>query len=320
MKIAVIGPGGVGGFLAALLCRAGHNVTVLGRGAHLAAICDRGITIESMTLGTFTVQPKATDNPADLGSNDLVLVAVKMYDFASICPIAAAALSSDGVVVPIQNGLDATELMSTAAGPDRTLTASATIESTVIAPGTIAHTLPILWLTLAEGSGPPTERLRSLAVILQDAEIPVRLADDGRQLLWNKAAMLIPSATVTTAADCTMAEIWATPALKAVADALLEEAAAVAAADGYDVRPSLASYQEAFEKVLSIAPGFTSSMCRDFRAGRRSELEWLTGRLIRIAHDRNVPVPTYDALYGLLVLRAQRQAEARERREEPVPA
>jgi 2-dehydropantoate 2-reductase len=308
MRIAVIGAGAVGGFFGALLCRAGHEVTFLARGPHLAAIRAGGLAVESVQVGNFTVRAAATDDPAALGSNDFVIVAVKMYDLADVARAAAGALAPDGILLPLQNGLDAPELLAAAAGRERTLIGSASIEATVTAPGTVAHTLPVHWLAMAELAGPASERLRRLSGVLGEAGISVRLADDGRQLLWDKAALLIPFATLTTAAECTLGDIWDLPALKAAWSALRDEATAVAAADGYDVRPSLASYEEAFERMLPKAAGFTSSMSRDFRAGRRNELEWLTGKLVRLAAERQVPVPAHEALYGLLDLKSKRQA------------
>lgn len=310
MKIAVIGPGGVGGFLGALLSRGGHDVTFLGRGEHLAAIRSRGLTVKSVQFGDFTVRVAATDRASDLGSNDIVLVGVKMYDFADACAAAATALAPNGIAVPIQNGLEAPDLLAAAVGTGRAVTGSVGIEAAIAAPGAITHSVPTHWLSLGELSGPPGERLKVLAATLQQAQITVRLAADGRQALWDKAAMLIPFATLTSAADCGLGEIWDIPTMKAVWARLAEEAIAVAAAEGYDVRPALNAAVSMFVSMLPAAAAFTSSMNRDFRAGRRNELEWLTGTLLRRASARNVPVAAHEALYGILQLRSQRQAGA----------
>ena len=310
MRIAVIGAGGVGGFLGALLSRAGHDVTFLARGPHLAAIREQGLEIKSAQFGNFTVRPAATDNAAELGRNDLVLLAVKMYDFENACEAAKTALAPNGVAVPIQNGLDAPDLLAAVVGRERALVGSASIEAAITAPGTVGHMVPTHWLTLAELNGPPGERVRHLEAMLQQAEITVKVAADGRQALWDKAGLLIPFATLTAAADCGLGEMWGVPSLQKVWTELRDEAIAVAAADGYDVRESIATTVATFVKMLPAASAFTSSMNRDFRSGKRSELEWLTGKLIRLADEKNVPVPAHDALYGVLNLKAQRQAQA----------
>src|SRR5437867_6761727 len=107
MRVAIIGTGGVGGFLGALLARAGHDVRFLARGQHLAAIRERGLELRSKQFGDFFVKGTASDNGADLGPADFVLMAVKMYDFEAALTAAQAALAPDGRAATIQNGLDA---------------------------------------------------------------------------------------------------------------------------------------------------------------------------------------------------------------------
>jgi 2-dehydropantoate 2-reductase len=307
MKVAVIGAGGVGGFVGGLLARAGHEVSFLARGAHLAAIRENGLMLKSVEAGEFRVPAKATDRPEELGRNDVAVVAVKMYDLADVVDVAAAALAPEGVVVPLQNGLEAPELLAVATGRERTLVGTISVEAAIVAPGTIAHSTPTHQLSLAELAGPPTPRLEVLAKAFRDAGMNVRLGDGGRQILWEKASVLIPFATLTSAGDCTLGEIWAVPALRQAWDRLAAEAIAAAAADGYDVRKEAAAMAAAFERMLPRAAGFTSSMNRDFRAGRRTELEWLTGALVRVGRDKGAPAPAHEALYGVLQLREQRR-------------
>jgi 2-dehydropantoate 2-reductase len=307
MKAAVIGAGGVGGFLGGLLARAGHEVSFLARGAHLAAIRANGLTLKSVEVGDFTVRTKATDRAEDLGQNDLVVVAVKMYDLAGVVDVVAAALAPDGAVLPLQNGLDAPELLAASVGRARTLVGTIAGEMAITAPGIVAHTTPTHQLALAELAGRPTPRLEAVAAAFREAGANVHLGKDGRRILWEKAAILIPFATLTAAADCTIGEIWGTPALKAVWDRLAAEATAVAAADGHEVGGAVARMVAIFETMVSQAPGFTASMNRDFRAGRRTELEWLTGTLVRVGREKGAPAPAHEALYGLLRLREQRR-------------
>lgn len=308
MKIAVLGAGGVGGFLGALLARAGHDVAFLARGSHLAAIRERGLEIRSVQFGTFTVRPSASDDARALGKNELVLVAVKMYDFAGAAAAAAEALATGGLALPIQNGLDAPDLLAAAVGAERTLIGSAQIEAQIAEPGVVAHTIPAHSVVLAELQGPPSDRLRALLTDLQRAEIAAKTVEDGRTALWAKAGLLIPFATLTAAGDCTLGEIWSLPALFDAWELLRNEAVAVAAAAGYDVRAAVAAAESSFANMLPATAGFTSSMNRDFRAGRRTELEWLTGALLARAAKHGVPVPAHAALYGLLRLKAETPA------------
>jgi 2-dehydropantoate 2-reductase len=313
MRIAVLGAGGVGGFLGAMLARAGHEVTLLARGAHLDAIRARGLTLESRQFGSFNVRAAATDDPARLGRNDLVIITVKMYDFEEAARTAAAALADDGYAMTVQNGLDAPQILAALVGAERTLSGTIAIEAAIATPGTIAHTTPMHLLVLAQFGGTPRARLKHLESALKEAQINVQLAENGRQALWDKACMLIPFASLTAAGDCTLAEIHGIPALKDVWDTLCDEAIAVANADGYDVRAALESMRSRLAGMASTAPGFTSSMNRDIRSGRRSEVEWLTGKLLRLAGERNVTVPAHATLYGLLKLKEQRNNPPTER-------
>ncbi len=305
MKIAIIGAGGVGGFLGAMLARAGHSVSLLARGPHLAAIVQSGLQLESRQFGSFTVTASATDNAANLGHNDLVFITVKMNDFEEAARTAKGALADDGFAVTVQNGLDAPDILARTVGMQRALVGTIAIEASIEAPGKIAHTTPMHVLTLAHVSGPPDEALKRLQTTLRDAELNVQLAENGRKALWEKACILIPFATLTAAGDCTLGNIYGIPALKDVWNSLTAEALAVARADGHDVSESLAAMRTRFESLAQSTPGFTASMNRDIRAGRRNELEWLTGKLIRLGTDKGVPVPTHAALYGLLKLKEQ---------------
>jgi len=306
MKIAIVGAGGVGGFLGAVLARAGHSVTLLARPAHVAAIKERGLQLESRQFGNFTASVAATDEAARLGRNDLVFITVKMYDFQEACRTAETALAEDGFAVTIQNGLDATDMLASTIGAQRTLTGTIAIEATLERPGLVTHTTPLHILTLAHASGAPSERLVQLQTALADAGLNVQLAESGRRALWDKACVLIPFASLTAAGDCTLGDIYGIPALKLVWSALCDEATAVAQADGYDVRATLDAMLARFAGMASTAPGFTSSMNRDIRTGRRSELEWLTGKMIRLGAEKGVPVPEHAALYGLLTLKEAR--------------
>jgi 2-dehydropantoate 2-reductase len=304
MKIAIIGAGGIGGFLGAMLARAGHQVSLLARGPHLAAIKQSGLQLESRQFGAFTVTAMATDDAAQLGRNDLVFITVKMNDFEGAVQTAKGALLDDGFAVSIQNGLDAPDILARVVGEGHTLIGTIAIEASIEAPGKIAHTTPMHALTLAQFSGPPGDKLKQLQATLGEAALNVQLAEDGRKALWDKACLLIPFATLTSAGDCALGEIYNIPALRDDWNALCAEASAVAHADGYDV--SATAILTRMESLAESAPGFTSSMNRDIRTGRRSELEWLTGRLIQLGADKGVATPTHAALYGLLKLKEQR--------------
>src|SRR5581483_1043128 len=139
MKVAIVGAGGVGGFVGGALARAGHEVAVLARGAHLQAISERGLQVESGQIGTFTARVSASDTAADLGRADLVVIAVKMYDFEAACRAAGELVSPNGVALTLQNGLDAPFELASHIGAERVLIGTMRIEAAIKEPGVVAH-------------------------------------------------------------------------------------------------------------------------------------------------------------------------------------
>ncbi|MGH2364709.1 MAG: ketopantoate reductase family protein [Chloroflexota bacterium] len=313
MRIAVIGAGGVGGFLGGLLARAGHDVAFLARGPHLLAIRQRGLQVRSPQAGTFTVHPLASDDPGDLGERELALLGVKMYDFAAAAEAARHLLAPNGRAVTIQNGLDAPDELAAAIGPDRVIAGTAAIEATILEPGVIGHLIPVHQLRLAALQGPPTEPLNQLAAVFREAGIAAATAPDGRQALWEKMGILVPFATLTSAGNLTLGDILSVPEAEELFARLTTELLAVASACGHDVAAAVAAYRALVAQNASAMAGFTSSMNRDFCAGKRhTELEWITGKLVRLGVESRVDVTTHQTLYGLLKARTHQRTHQRE--------
>src|SRR6185503_1380455 len=106
MRFGILGSGAVGGYYGAKLARAGHDVTFIARGAHLAAIRERGLFIRSPTLGDLTVKAPAEEDTTRVGPVDVVVVAVKTYDNATALPLIGPMLGPGSAVLTIQNGVD----------------------------------------------------------------------------------------------------------------------------------------------------------------------------------------------------------------------
>lgn len=300
MRVAIIGTGGVGGFLGALLARAGHDVRFLARGAHLAAICQHGLELRSKQFGDFTIQAPASDDPAQMGPADLALLAVKMYDFDAGAAAVAAALAPDGLALTIQNGLDAPYLLAASLGPGRVLAGTAAIEATVREPGVIGHLVPLHQLTISELEGGPTPRLEALHQQLRAAEVNASIQPSAFDALWTKAVMLIPFATATTAANCGLGALMASAEARALVQTLSNEALAIAQASGAHLSDRVLSFERMAETMAPNTPAFTSSMNRDFAAGKPLELEWLTAKLTRLAAQHDVAAPAHTALEAVI--------------------
>src|ERR1051326_5557957 len=140
MRIAVLGSGAVGGYYGATLARAGHDVTFIARGAHLAAIRERGLEIRSAALGDFVVRARAEEDPSRVGPVDVVFVAVKPYDNPTALPLVKPLLGDHTVVLTVQNGVDSAGEVAAVAGEARTLGGTTYIATALEAPGLIVQT------------------------------------------------------------------------------------------------------------------------------------------------------------------------------------
>jgi 2-dehydropantoate 2-reductase len=303
MRVAVIGAGGIGGLYGGLLARAGHAVSFLARGAHVQAIRERGLEIRSADFGTFVVHGTASANAADLGQADLVLFAVKTYDLDQAAESARQVLGPSASLLTFQNGVSAPDQVAAIVGAEHVQIGTTGLETTIVEPGVIGHLSPGHYVSVSALDGPPTPSVELTAETLRGAGIKTTVAPDGRQALWEKALILMPMATITAVCQSALGPIRALPATRELTATLLAETAAVARAYGYDLP---AASERAGSIIEHAAPTMKASMARDFERGTRTELEALTGALVRMADARGVSVPAARTAYAILKLRDTR--------------
>jgi 2-dehydropantoate 2-reductase len=307
MRVAVIGSGGIGGLYGGLLARAGHEVAFLARGKHLDAIRQKGLEIRSADFGTFTVQGPASDDAREFGEVDLVLFAVKTYDLPDAAQQAKHVLAPQASLLTFQNGLDAPDELATIVGAEHVLIGTTRLETTIIEPGVIGHLTPGHLVTVSAFSGPPTPRTELIAETFRAAGVRTNVEPDGHRALWEKASQLIPMATITAVCRAPIGPIRDLRETRELAEMLLEEFSRVARAYGYDLSES----QSRPGLNLRSAPAtMKASMARDFERGNRTELEALSGALVRLADARGVDVPASRSAYAILKLRERLEAGA----------
>jgi len=280
-NVAVLGPGGVGGLLGALMARAGATVTCLAGPSTVAVLNRDGIRVDSQLLGDFTVPVRATERLADPA--DVVLVTVK----ATQLDEALDRLPADGVgkalVVPLLNGVEHVDLLRERY-PDATVVpATVRVESTRTAPGVIHHGSPFVTVELGEDDG-TSAAVRRFAAELERAGVTVKVSDDAATVMWSKLTFLAALALLTTAAQAPAGEVREKRRHALVA--MVAEIAAVAQAEGAAV--------EADDVVAffdGIPAGMRSSMQRDAEAGNRLELDAIGGAVVRAAGRHGIPVP-----------------------------
>ncbi|MGW0871776.1 ketopantoate reductase family protein [Streptomyces sp. NPDC002740] len=282
LSVAVLGPGGVGGLLAALLSRAGHRVTCLAGEQTSASLRTGGIRVRSTPFGDFTARVSAdTELRAPV---DAVLITVKHTALdAALARVPAPALGADTLLVPFLNGVEHPAVLRARYRPDRVAPAVVRVESTRVAPGVIEHGSDFAEIDLT-GDAVPRPRLDALARALGAAGPAVRVVPDETAVLWAKMAFLAPFALLTTRHGLPLGEIRTRH--REELTALVEETAAVSRACGAPADPA-----RALARYDSFAPGTKSSMQRDAEAGRALELDAIGGALLRAAERHGVAVP-----------------------------
>jgi 2-dehydropantoate 2-reductase len=299
MKFVMLGSGGVGGYYGARLQQAGHEVTFVARGAHADAMRKGGLRIRS-ELGDATLRVNVVDDPALAGSADLVVVAVKLWDTESAASMVARV--PDAAVVSFQNGVDKDDVLAAAVGPRRVLGGVTHIGAVIAEPGTIAHTGKLQRVTLGELDGSRTPRLEAAVEAFRSAGIESVASDDIRRVTWEKFVFLTALSGMTALTRKPIGEIRAHPATRALLLDAVRETVAVARAEGARIDDSFA--QKQLEMVDTLPPGMMASMAQDLLRGRRLELPWLSGAVVRRAEKHGLAVPAHRAIYAALVLHA----------------
>lgn len=281
-SIAILGPGGVGGFLAAALARAGEPAVVVARESTAEHLASAGIEVDSRRLGTFSVRPPAV--PVLTTPVGALIVATKAVGLETALARIEAA---PALVVPLLNGLDHMDTLRTRFGADRVAAGTIRIESDRPAPGRIVQTSPFLRVELATERPEQLPAVERLAAALQRAEIPARVCPSEAQILWSKVARLNALALTTSAADRPAGFIRSDPEWRATLQRCLEEAAVVARADGATVDPVAA-----LAVLDEDHPELGSSMQRDIAAGREPELDAIAGSVLRAGQRHGIDCPT----------------------------
>ncbi len=279
MRVAVVGPGGVGGLLGAVLAKAGNDVVYVATPATAAALNAGGMTLRSPVFGDFHTEARAVTNLTE--PVDLCLITVK----ATALDPALTGVSDlgDGLIVPMLNGVEHMAVLRSRYPSEQVIAGAIRVESMRLSPGVIAHTSPFCGVEIAGDTAPPA-RVTALAEQLRAAGLDVKVRDTEAVLLWEKIAFLGPFALTTTHADGPAAAIRTERRADLIA--VVSEVAAVAAACGAPVDP--ARIMAMFD---AIPPGMTSSMHRDAQAGLPLEIDAIAGSVLRAAKAHGIETP-----------------------------
>jgi 2-dehydropantoate 2-reductase len=295
VKIAVLGPGGVGGLIAGLLERAGTPVIVVAREATADLISARGLRVDSVNFGEFVAHPRAVarlEEPVDV-----LIVATKASGLESALE---RVVVQSGLVLPLLNGLDHIPVLRERFGDDAVLAGTIRVEADRPEPGVVVHTSPFLLVEMASHDPGARERMEALAQLLKDAGVSARVQESEAQVMWSKLVRLNALACTTSAYDKLLGEIRSTPELRSALVGAIEEGCAAGRAEGArDVDPAVALGE--LEKAHAT---LGSSMQRDIAAGREPELDAIPGSVLRAAARHGIECPTIERLVVMIAARA----------------
>ncbi|HEX9578242.1 MAG TPA: 2-dehydropantoate 2-reductase [Myxococcales bacterium] len=302
MKIAMMGSGGVGGYYGARLAQAGHEVSFIARGAHAEAIRRNGLRVKSELGDAHLQHARVFESPAQAGKVDLVVLAVKLFDTEDAARAIGPMIGPATLAVSLQNGVDKDEVLSKAVGREHVIGGVTHIGVIIGEPGVIVHTGKLARVTLGELDGSRTPRLAQIAGAFEKAGVETIVSDDIRRVTWEKFVFLTALSGLTALTRKPIGEVRAHPATRAMLLDALRESSAVARAEGAALPDDFP--QKQLQLVDAFPPAMMASMAHDLLRGRRLELDWLSGAVVRRADRHGIATPVHRAIYAALVLHA----------------
>jgi len=303
MRVAILGAGGVGSYYGGSLARAGHEVVILARGAHLEALTSRGLEVRTPEE-SFTVRPEATDDPERVRDAELAIVAVKSYSLAAIAPSARLAAEGGAVVLPLLNGVEAAGRLVASGVPGAMVLGGLTQVSAVrSAPGVVERRSTFRRVVVGETAGGGSERAERIAAAFSSAGADAVVSTDIGADLWRKLAFISPMAAACGLARAPVGPVLDAPLGREFVERAVGEVFAVARAVGV----ALAEGEEAGVLALieSLPAGLKPSFLLDLEAGRPTELDDLCGAVSRIGRSAGVPTPVHDTATAALAVAAR---------------
>lgn len=291
MKVCVVGAGGVGGLLAAVLRRAGVDVSLLVTERHLAAIRQKGLTLIGPD-GQFNVNIQADTDARAIGPCDVVIVTVKMWAVEALAPTLQPLLAADTAVIPLQNGIDAPDVLAKALGWEHVVYGSASMNAAIEEPGVIWQRNPNYSITVAEKKGRDSTRLAKVKAAFSTAGVGVEIGDDGPALLWDKFIGLVSNSSLCALLRSPMGVVQKDDDSWALYCAVFNEVVATGRASGIALPEEKVATRLA--RARSGPPMVMPSMAVDVLAGNRLELPWLAGRVRELGKTHGIATPAID--------------------------
>src|SRR3954453_9861852 len=307
MRILVVGAGGIGGYFGGRLLNAGRDVTFLVRQRRATQLAESGLVVRS-PLGDLNLPAPPTVMADDIkGTFDLVLLSCKAYDLEAAMDSLAPAIGPNTAILPLLNGMRHMDLLKSRFGAERVLGGLCLISSVVDPEGRVLHLNDIHALSFGEPDGGRSPRIEAIATALSDAGFDDRLSDTILQDMWEKWIFIATGAGATCLMRASIGDIVAAGA-EHVVTALLDESAAIAAAEGFP--PRATAIERTRDSYTKSGSTMTASMLRDMERGGPIEADHIIGDLLRRGGDHAASPTLRIVLADLKAYEARRAREA----------
>jgi 2-dehydropantoate 2-reductase len=302
-KIIIAGIGGVGGYFGGLLAnhfKDNENIEIIffARGQHLKEIQDNGLKVIKGKSEFIAKPTLATDNPAEIGISDFIIIATKSYDLETVIQQLRLCINQDTIILPLLNGVDSKERIKDIFPDNMVLDGCAYIVSRLKQDGVIENSGNIQTLYFGLDNF-VNDRLLLLENLMKEANIEAFLSKNISTIIWEKFIFISPTATVTSYFDKCIGEIIADHGKLKTTATLIEEVKQIAIAKQIFISDDIT--EKTVNKLKALPFDTTSSMHTDFKNNKpNNELKSLTEYVVNEGQKYNLETPTYKQIYAEL--------------------
>lgn len=294
MKIAIIGTGGAGGYFGGKLAQAGFDVTFLARGKHLSAIKEKGLTVKSI-LGDFHVaQAKATDKITEIGKVDLIILGVKAWQIKELSAELIPLLHAKSLILPLQNGVLATEELTEKIDASHVLGGVCRIISKIESPGVINHFAAQPSIIFGKINEPVSAQMLDVKSVFDTVGIDSKISDDIASEIWKKFAFICVGGLLAITGQ-TLGELRTLEETREMMIKLLAEIHLLSTKTGISIGTDYVEKTVAFIDALPMDSTF--SLARDIWENRPSEIDYQNGSVVRLGERYAVETPLNKFVY-----------------------
>ena len=305
-KIVIVGLGGVGGYYGGMLAKqyADHpdiEIYFVARGAHLRKVQENGLTLIT-EKGTFQVYPTlATDDVTEIGTADYIIMTPKSYDLDATVAQIKPIVGSTTVILPLLNGIDNSDRIRTLLPGTEVWQGCCYIVARLNEPGVVESSGGVHRFNFGYEYKQNNERLIGFETLLKEAGIDATFHEKIMHVIWTKFFFISSTASLTSYFDVSFGALLTDEVRKATLVSVLEELLLVANAEGAEIEHAV--IDKVIHQLEKLPFETTASMHSDFKAGKNTEVQGLTGAVIQLAKKHTIATPTYEQVYAELISR-----------------